>query len=78
MEETDSSTSAVKVQFKSIRKRPQRRRSRGDSDEEGEVEYNKEKYEETRELQKLRFAQLSTGTANSSPYSTLYSTCVCM
>jgi hypothetical protein len=55
MEETDGSTSEVRIQFKSIRKRPQRRRSRGESDEEGEVEFNKEKYEETRELQKLRY-----------------------
>ena len=50
----ESSSSEVKIQFKSFKKRPQRRRSRDESEEEGETEYNKEKYEETRELQKLR------------------------
>jgi hypothetical protein len=49
-------SSPVKIQFKSIKKRPARRRSRGDSgqEEEEEEQYNRAKYEETIEIQKLR------------------------
>jgi hypothetical protein len=48
-------SSPVKIQFKSIKKRPARRRSRGDSgQEEEEEQYNRAKYEETIEIQKLR------------------------
>ncbi len=41
----------VKIMFKSSKKRQVRRR---ESSSDEEVEYNKEEYEKTRELQKLR------------------------
>jgi hypothetical protein len=54
MSDTEAAGATVKVQFKSIKKRPTRRRSSEDNGETAEEEYNRDKYEETRELQKLR------------------------
>ena len=42
----------VKIMFKSSKKRQVRKR---ESSSDEEVEYNKEEYEKTRELQKLRY-----------------------
>ena len=54
MEEVDNSE--TKISFKSTKKRQVRKRQNSsDSDEGNSVqEYNKEEYEKTRELQKLR------------------------
>jgi len=59
--------SSTKVQFKSIKKRPIRKRGHSNEEEEHPEEtdeYNKNAFEETRELQKLRKKSAGTNVAS--------------
>ena len=50
----EDSSNEIKIKFKPSKKRQTRKRASSDEEEE-EEEFNKEEYEKTKELQKLRW-----------------------